>query len=122
MERARSIATGLRGHISRLEVLVCLLLVGFLLYNPFLSLVYSPNGLSLDHLPRNRATVGAGEMQHFSPVTKGFPAAGSAAVGNGKIVPVLQEKEFPLAADDSPYPFVLSDYSSNLWFRPPPSP
>jgi hypothetical protein len=97
------------------------LLVGFLLYNPFLTLIHSPNGFLLNHLPRHRATVGAGELQHFPPVTKNVVASVPVATCVGEIVQLLQEKEFPLATDSPSVPLTPSDYSSSLWVRPPPS-
>src|SRR5271166_2433709 len=97
-----------RGQLSRSLRVVCILLIGLILYNPFLGLIHSPAGLSVDHPPRNRATVGASELQHFSPAARGFFAVVSVVVGHGEIVPALKEKEFPLAADASPYPFIPS--------------
>ncbi|HTP69790.1 MAG TPA: hypothetical protein VMJ35_12865 [Dongiaceae bacterium] len=48
---------------------VCILLIGLVLYNPFAGLFSSNDALCYDGLARNRATVGASELQHFSPVT-----------------------------------------------------
>ena len=111
-----------RGAVSpRSQALVCLLLVGLLLYNPFLALMQPHTGLSLHRLPRNRATVGASELQHFSPVTNAL-AAGELGVKNiGEIVAVVAEKKYPLAIGNPPSPVTLRGFSSNLWFRPPPS-
>ena len=47
---------------------LCLLLIGLLLYNPFAGLWGPTDGVSYDKLARNRATIGASELQHFSPV------------------------------------------------------
>jgi hypothetical protein len=110
-----------RGHLSRSQAVLCLLLVGLLLYNPFLALIHSYSGLSLHRLPRNRATVGASELQHFSPVTSTLAAELQAVKSIGVEVPVLGEKEFPLAAVDSHSAMMRRDFASNLWFRPPPT-
>ena len=56
---------------ARLRQIGCLLLVGFFLYNPFISLIHSSNGLTVHHLARNRSTVGAGELQNFFTSVKG---------------------------------------------------
>jgi hypothetical protein len=48
---------------------LCLLLIGLLLYNPFAGLWGPTDGVSCDKLARNRATLGASELQHFSPVS-----------------------------------------------------
>ena len=56
-------------HLSRWQVLLCLIVVGLLLYNPFAGLWAANDGFCYDHLARNRATVGASELQHFSPVS-----------------------------------------------------
>lgn len=103
------------------QTFVYLVLAGLLLYNPFLALIHSHTGLSMQDLPRNRATVGSSELQHFSPVTNALTADIVAARCMGNIVPVLQEKEFHLAIDATPSTVILRDFSSNLWFRPPPS-
>lgn len=101
--------------------MVCILLVGLLLYNPFLGLFHDSNGLSLCPPASYRGTVGAGELQGFSPVTNSFAVDILAAAYIGEIVPVLQEKKFHLAIDATPSAVILRDFSSNLWFRPPPS-
>ena len=48
---------------------LCILLIGLMLYNPFAGLMGSGDGLCYDRLACNRATVGASELQHFSPVS-----------------------------------------------------
>jgi hypothetical protein len=48
---------------------MCLVLVALMLYNPFIGLWGSNDGVCYDRLARNRATVGASELQHFSPVS-----------------------------------------------------
>src|SRR6201986_5653240 len=50
------------------QVCLCALLIGLVLYNPFLLLTNQPDGWAYHSLARHRATVGASEMQHFSPV------------------------------------------------------
>src|SRR5271169_4113874 len=47
---------------------ICVLLIMFILYNPFLGLTSASNGLAYQALARHRASVGASELQHFAPV------------------------------------------------------
>ncbi len=109
------------GHLGRPQVLVCILLVGFFVYNPFIALIHSSAGLSVDRLPRNRATVGTSELKHFSPVENAWAIAISAGNTIGNILPVLRKKEFLEATASSRVSVALCDFSSNLWFRPPPT-
>lgn len=109
------------GFSIRFRPFVCLLLVGFLLYNPFLSLTHSSRGLSVHQLSRNRATVGAGELQNFSLATKVPPVDILSAECIREIVVVQTETEFPLATDRTPVRELFQEFSSNLYFRPPPS-
>jgi hypothetical protein len=103
-----------------LRVCIPLLLIGLLLYNPFLSLVSHENGLAYQQLQRHRATVGASELQHFSPVQ----------AENAPLEAVLVEVfANPVAADDkfSGHQFQSESLPPRLelidriWFRPPPS-
>jgi hypothetical protein len=119
--KAKGKAVVPRGELSRWRQVVCILLIGLLLYNPFLALLQTHAGLSLNHLPRNRATVGASELDHFSPVSKTFTAEILAVECAVDIAPLLPEIEFPLATTFAPAPVSLCDFSSSLWFRPPPS-
>jgi hypothetical protein len=107
--------------LTRLQAVVCLLLAGLLLYNPFLSLIHSPAGLSLHHLSRNRATVGSGELQPFSPVSRDMAADVLPAERTGEIIAKAGGQEILLATDLTRDRVITPDFSSNLWFRPPPS-
>lgn len=106
---------------SRLSVLVCILIVGFLLYNPFLALVHSPGGLSVQHQSRNRATVGAAELQHYSPVSGELAADTLPEEGRREMLAAADGGESQLASDIRRDPIITPDFSSNLWFRPPPT-
>lgn len=99
---------------------VCVLLMALIIYNPFVVLIHSSTGLSVHHLSRHRATVGAGELQHFSPESK--KAAVEVApecIATVVIVPV--EITYPITPDVQPSHALLQDFSSHLWFRPPPT-
>lgn len=106
---------------SRLRALVCVLIAGFLLYNPFLALLHSPGGLSVQHQARNRATVGAAEMQHFSPVSSEFAADTLPEERCSDMLAALDGRESHLLSDLRRDVVNTPDFSSNLWFRPPPT-
>src|SRR5208337_1613774 len=109
-----------RVRVARLQAVVCILLSGLLLYNPFLSLIHSPTGLSVHHLARNRATVGSSELQHFSPVSKEITGSVLLEERTGEIIATSVGQEFQLAIDLTRDLVISPDFSSNLWFRPPP--
>ena len=111
----------MHAHVPHLDALVCVLIVGLLLYNPFLALLHSPGGLSVQHQARNRATVGAGEMQHFSPVSNELAAGILPEERCSEILATVGDQESRLAGDLSRDVVVTPDFSSNLWFRPPPT-
>jgi hypothetical protein len=100
---------------------VCVLLVGFLLYNPFISLIHSPSGITIHHLTRNRSTVGAGELQNFSPQSKAAAVNVLTVERIGGLLVTPAQVEFPVATDIVPVRSIFQDFSSNLFFRPPPS-
>ena len=110
-----------RVRVPRLRATFCLLLTGLLLYNPFVSLVHSPAGLSVHLLARNRATVGSVELQHFSPVERELAADFLPADFPGDFTIDSGGQDFQLAADLTRERGTCPDFSSNLWFRPPPS-
>jgi hypothetical protein len=101
---------------------VCILLIGFLLYNPFFALIHSPAGVSLRNLARNRATVGSGELDHFSPVakqlTQGFL---SVEFDFLDLLHVQKEIVYRSAADFETPHLSAPALTYQLWFRPPPS-
>jgi hypothetical protein len=112
---------GSRGLPSRFKWLICVSLVLFLLYNPFLSLIHAPNGLSVQHLSSNRATVGAGELQDFSPVQKYLPATNAPKESAVYLLLAPETTIFPVDWDVDADKALRDDFASNLWFRPPPS-
>jgi hypothetical protein len=110
-----------RARLTRFQAVVCLLLAGLLLYNPFLSLIHSSTGLSVHRLARNRATVGSAELQHFSPVSIEVAADVLLVERTGEIIATSGGQDFQLAIDFTRDLVITPDFSSNLWFRPPPS-
>lgn len=103
-----------------LQLWACVLLIGLMLYNPFIVLTGGTDRLSYDKLARNRATVGASEMQQFSPVRNDNvqPDAIVATIG-AEIVPAIQEGTIGIVvrAERS----VPQTETASLWFRPPPT-
>lgn len=100
---------------------ICFLLALFLLYNPFFGLPHSGNGLEVCRPASHRATVGASEMQHFTP-TDGWGCFLTAAVAQMEIAVALP---IPVA-DISLVSFVVvrlpqQFFGPGLWFRPPPA-
>jgi outer membrane protein TolC len=63
------LSTHFRERIAapRRHAWACFCLVLFLLYNPYMVAPSSPDGLNIRHPASHRATVGASELQHFSP-------------------------------------------------------
>jgi hypothetical protein len=100
---------------------VCLCLALFLIYNPYMSAPGSTNGLNVRHPASNRATVGASELQHFSPAD-GKDKLSTPAIASAEpflAFPELSSQAFEL------FPQVVSPaqqfFGSSLWFRPPPA-
>jgi hypothetical protein len=103
------------------RVCLCLLIATLFLYNPFLATPNYFGELNLRHPARNRATVGASELQQFKVGDEGSKIK----------VPVSAATESPLAlpgpAEPAPSLFLgkvsppRQFLSASLWFRPPPA-
>jgi hypothetical protein len=100
---------------------ICLCLALFLLYNPYMAAPGSTAGLNFCHPESNRATVGTGELQHFST------ADGKDKLSTPAIAPVEPFLSFPELSSQN---FALSPqivspaqqfFGSSLRFRPPPA-
>ncbi len=107
--------------VPRWRAWVCFCLALFLLYNPYMAAPSSSGGLDVRHPASHRATVGASELQHFSP------ADGRDKLSTHVTAAVEQLASFP---EDSSqafelFPQVVSAaqqfFGSSLWFRPPPA-
>jgi hypothetical protein len=99
---------------------VAVLLIGFLLYNPFLALMSHSNGLSYQAMARHRATVGASELQHYSPV----PGE------NAQLDAIIEVVFAGCQAENHKYPNCRPqdetlaqrmELIASMWFRPPPA-
>jgi hypothetical protein len=109
---------GSRRSIGQLSA--ALLLVGLLLYNPFLALVNHSDGLGYQALARHRATVGASEMQHFASGQR-VDAQPDATVEEAFTELLAESKQSPryLFPEETLPPRL--EPTANLWFRPPPT-
>jgi len=106
-----------RSAVPRWYRWLCVGLALFLLYNPYVAAPSSTNGLNVRHSASNRATVGASELQHFSPEKHSAPAT-------LVVEPLRAFLELSSDAGDVA-PQVVSPpqqfFGSSLWFRPPPA-
>ena len=102
------------------QVCLCLLLMALVVYNPFTALNGSSGRLSYENLARNRASVGSGELQHFSPVSN--PDVHSDLdVDSRDTEPVTAVRK--TQPDRTQQEAIPSEPGllAGVWFRPPPS-
>jgi hypothetical protein len=101
-------------------VFLCVLLAALFFYNPFVALISHTGDLAYHSPARNRSTVGASELQQFSP-QQSLRTQPQLFFVN--LAPAFFE---PLQHAWRPAHFVeariapLANLPSNLWFRPPP--
>jgi hypothetical protein len=102
------------------QIGLCLLLAALIIYNPFLAGAGSGAGLCVEHSASNRATVGASELQQFSPIN-GQKTLAIAAVS------LLQQFDRLLSIASEPHEGPVKEVlpavqylPASLWFRPPP--
>src|SRR5512136_2841595 len=106
-----------RSAMPRWHAWICFCLALFLLYNPYMAAPNSTNGLNVRHPASNRATVGASELQHFSP------ADGRDNFSTDVASTVLPLASFTEASSHAfkLFPQVVSPpqqfFGSSLWFR-----
>jgi len=103
---------------------VCLsvLLIALVLYNPFSALNGSSGHLSYEKLARYRATVGSGELQHFSPVSKAYGQADlDAEVDVIDTDPAGRTPAYQAERDREELLLPEQALLTGVWFRPPPS-
>jgi hypothetical protein len=107
-------------NLPRWQITVCLLLVVLVVYNPYLAGLESCANICIRHAPSNRATVGACELQHFTPGNR-RSVFGAAAVG---VFEYFDELAPPTRSWRRSMPeavFVSVQFrTASLWFRPPP--
>jgi hypothetical protein len=99
---------------------VPLLLVGLLLYNPFLALMGHSSGTGYQAMARHRATVGSSELQHYSPVS-GENSQPEAIV---QVVFAGYQANKDTYPNNTPQDETLAqrvELIASIWFRPPPA-
>jgi hypothetical protein len=102
--------------------LIAFLLVGLLLYNPFSIALHSQAKVTVEHLHSNRATVGAGELDPFSPVTKQIALVLAViAVSSLVLLCLSNEQSQAIKLDFRPLAAISPEFAHDLWFRPPPT-
>lgn len=104
---------------QRLHVWVCALLAALILYNPFAALCFSHGTFEVHTLQRNRASVGASELQHFSPVQDGSRQADLNLESNPEAVAV-PAGSYVVRGFEKELEIPQSAIVSRIWSRPPP--
>jgi len=104
------------------RVCISVLLIALVLYNPFAALNGSSGHLSYEKLARYRATVGSGELQHFSPVSNPQGQTDVDAVDVNETDPAGPIPEYQAGVRDQGELLVPEQaLLTGVWFRPPPS-
>jgi hypothetical protein len=103
----------------RLRVWICVLLAALLLYNPFAALYYSHGTIEVHTLQRNRASVGASELQHFSPVQDDIQQADLNLESNREEV-AAPAGSYVARGFEREVELPQSDIVAKVWSRPPP--
>jgi hypothetical protein len=100
---------------------ICLFLAFFLLYNPFFAAPRSGIGLEVCRPASHRATVGASELQHFSPAD-GWGCLPAVSSTEAEVVLTLPDvsAQYLLVPPLLPH-FSRQFFGPGLWFRPPPA-
>ncbi|HXH65833.1 MAG TPA: hypothetical protein VNI81_01450 [Candidatus Limnocylindrales bacterium] len=104
---------------QRFRVWMCVLLAAFILYNPFAALCFSHGAVEVHSLQRNRATVGASELQHFSPVQDDNRQTDLNLEANPEEVAAPAES-FVARGFEQDVELPQSDIAFTIWSRPPP--
>ncbi len=102
-----------------LRVWMCVLLAALILYNPFAAVCLSHGTIEVHTLQRNRASVGASELQHFSPVQDDIPQADVNLAANREEV-AAPAGTYVARGFEREVEVPHSDILSKVWSRPPP--
>jgi hypothetical protein len=114
--------TNRRKRVTTWQVLVCFLLAGLFLYNPFLNGHRDNGNLAVCHPASHRATVGSSELEQFAQ-QDGLVAP----LPDLDVVQIFVDLSAttPSAtrqtADHELNAPPQTGFSSSLWFRPPPA-
>jgi hypothetical protein len=110
-----------RSAVPRWHAWACLFIALCFFYNPFLAAPNLMMGLNVRHPASNRATVGASELQSFSPADgrDNLPTDADSAEVPVALFPVVLSQSFQLFSWQVLPPQRF--FGSSLWFRPPPA-
>jgi len=99
----------------------CFFLAFFLLYNPFHTSLRGTSSLEVCHPASHRATVGATELQHFTPAAGWDPfSTVDLAEVEAPVSLLVVAAETALAIPRLVVP-AQQFFGAGLWFRPPPA-
>src|SRR5262245_21908768 len=115
-------AANARSSAASWQVLVCFLLAGLFLYNPFLAGHRENGGLAVCHPASHRATVGASELEQFAqrdPSVAPLPELNVVRIFFDPTA--LAPSTAVRAADREEVVPPQIVFHSSLWFRPPPA-
>lgn len=104
---------------DRLRAWMCVLLAALILYNPFAALCFSHGTIEVHTLQRNRASVGASELQHFSPVQDGKQQVDLNLESNCEELAAPAET-IVARGFEREVEIPQSDIVAKVWSRPPP--
>jgi len=115
-------ATNRNGPIKIWQVVVCFLLAGMFLYNPFLISHREDGNLTVCHPASHRATVGSSELEQF-PQRAGMvaPLPDLDVVHVAIDLTVATSSTPRQTIDREAVASPQTGFSSSLWFRPPPA-
>ena len=102
------------------QVCLCVLLITLVVYNPFAPLNGSCDRFCYDKLASNRASIGASELQHFSPV-KCPDSNIELYVDRLTAEPRRGAEERQPYRDQQELILREPELLAGVWFRPPPS-
>ena len=110
------------GALPTWQVALCLLLALLVVYNPYLSATDPGMGLCVRHSASFRATLGASELQHFTPEDSVAMLAAAATLALAHFLqfrlPESSARPTGVTERVAPPEQVLP---ASLWFRPPPA-
>ena len=104
------------------QICISALLIALVLYNPFLALTKHTDGPEFHRLASHRATVGASEMDHFTPVQAERVELDTAVEEIGPASLIAEKNDAPAAdfLQEEGLP-PQTELITSTWFRPPPA-